>query len=774
MCGYPTFITCRLTRARRRVHLGARARRTHSFGQVAAFSHNDTPEIYPACVLIAARVVLWMGQALSSEAESEGAIIRDLAAAKLQAAQRGRAVRQQVKWHSNKTPGATLHNTKQPARLHWAKRLLRISARRDPSRLTRKKTKSLLPLAGDAHAVAHDGSGASQHRGMRAPPQPPRLVEELLADIAAASSAQDHWKACVALGEAVIEHAFYARVAECEAVLELAMQESLVPEASEDSDGVPFCDPRGLFATLHAVISFINALVNFTDGAIDDALPKVERANAVLAEQPDWLLGKCARLYCRALLGVLKIFRHEYANGAWQLIKAGWIMRGLDVDAMLVSDGVEKDELRQIALLVLGCLHIFGPMAKSFLPSWLTGRLDHTSAQMGVRRLQTCYHEGGIFAPVALILLHMQLFLVKRVLTFEPLSEEDVRRGKDMVDSFESRYPGSFIGHFLRHPILNHQQRASESTALVARYRATPEAQTIAPAIMMSLAVFNTRSQFIAMEWHDAGARMRECIELFTTNGRRAVIPTLAAFAALNFYASAAAAHPASYGGEASGHRGSALDAAEEMMRLLETHQKANPGKNWNPGDNAAFTRGEMLRASSHPDADALLELISANLGAVSGSQFRDNDADELQQILAWHLEANSPCAQDAEWRLFAMICAADLTMQRAITGSYSAQRRDTLLADALRQCEACQRLAPTAGGGGRGLPAQIEFISAKVLLMQGALPEALEATQRAMRLIKRQKPRLGAFVALRLQLPLLKAKIQKEQMRDKEETLLN
>jgi hypothetical protein len=42
------------------------------------------------------------------------------------------------------------------------------------------------------------------------------------------------------------------------------------------------------------------------------------------------------------------------------------------------------------------------------------------------------------------------------------------------------------------------------------------------------------------------------------------------------------------------------------------------------------------------------------------------------------------------------------------------------------------------------------------------------------MRLIKRQKPRLGAFVALRLQLPLLKAKIQKEQMRDKEETLLN
>ena len=50
------------------------------------------------------------------------------------------------------------------------------------------------------------------------------------------------------------------------------------------------------------------------------------------------------------------------------------------------------------------------------------------------------------------------------------------------------------------------------------------------------------------------------------------------------------------------------------------------------------------------------------------------------------------------------------------------------------------------------------------MLLMQGALPEALEATQRATRLYKREKPRLGPFVALKLQLPLLKAKIQMEQ----------
>ena len=63
------------------------------------------------------------------------------------------------------------------------------------------------------------------------------------------------------------------------------------------------------------------------------------------------------------------------------------------------------------------------------------------------------------------------------------------------------------------------------------------------------------------------------------------------------------------------------------------------------------------------------------------------------------------------------------------------------------------------------GLLAQTVFVRAKTLLMQGALPEALDATQRAIRLHKREKPRLvGPFVALKLQLPLLKAKIQKEE----------
>ena len=109
------------------------------------------------------------------------------------------------------------------------------------------------------------------------------------------------------------------RTAEMEAIMELGMADSIMPEAAEDRDGVRYCDPRGCFATIYALAFFVNALVNFTDNAIAEALPKVERANALLSEQPGWVLGQCARLVCRALLGVLKIFRHEYATGAWQL-----------------------------------------------------------------------------------------------------------------------------------------------------------------------------------------------------------------------------------------------------------------------------------------------------------------------------------------------------------------------------------------------------------------------------------------------------------------------
>ena len=73
--------------------------------------------------------------------------------------------------------------------------------------------------------------------------------------------------------------------------------------------------------------------------------------------------------------------------------------------------------------------------------------------------------------------------------------------------------------------------------------------------------------------------------------------------------------------------------------------------------------------------------------------------------------------------------------------------------------------MAPSVGGSRRGLLAQAVFVRAKTLLTQGALTEALEVTQRAIRLHRKEKPRLvGPFVALKLQLPLLKARIQKEQ----------
>ena len=272
----------------------------------------------------------------------------------------------------------------------------------------------------------------------------------------------------------------------------------------------------------------------------------------------------------------------------------------------------------------------------------------------------------------------------------------------------------------------------------------------------------------MALQWDDAGARLRENIRIVQANGRRANVPSLACTAALFFYASAAADHPPTHGGgeEAAGseRRGRALSAAEEMVALLEAHGRAHPGKKWNPGDKAAFKECEALRASAHPDAHAVVTLLADYLGTVPGSQFREAQMETLQGIISWYLEAGSPCAHDDEWRLLALVCTADLTMQRALAPTCSAQRREQLLAEALRQCEVCAQAAPNHVGARRGLFAQTAFVRAKVLLMQGALPEALEATQRATRLYKREKPRLGPFVALKLQLPLLKAKIQMEQ----------
>ena len=186
---------------------------------------------------------------------------------------------------------------------------------------------------------------------------------------------------------------------------------------------------------------------------------------------PEWLLFDSAEQY----------------DGLERLIV---IAVGLDA---LVADGVDAQELRGVALLALGCLHIFGPMAKSFIPSWATGRLDRASVSTGIERLRTLYDEDGLYAPLALAVMVIEKFLLKRVLSFAPLTQEDVSGIESKVDEFDARCPGSFMGIMLRIPILNHYQQTFEATALVACYRTSPEAQNVAPAILLSLTTYNTR-----------------------------------------------------------------------------------------------------------------------------------------------------------------------------------------------------------------------------------------------------------------------------------------
>ena len=74
--------------------------------------------------------------------------------------------------------------------------------------------------------------------------------ETLLAEIAACTSARTHWKACIRLAEAALEHGWYARTAEMEAIMELGMHQTVVHADKVDSEGVEYSDPRGCFAAL--------------------------------------------------------------------------------------------------------------------------------------------------------------------------------------------------------------------------------------------------------------------------------------------------------------------------------------------------------------------------------------------------------------------------------------------------------------------------------------------------------------------------------------------
>ena len=172
---------------------------------------------------------------------------------------------------------------------------------------------------------------------------------------AGVSAARARWDADMALIDCGITHFLCNRWRVAE---ELCLHGANAAPVAMGPDGDPPRDLRGAFALLHANIALVRGVAEMTDGQLEEAVPRLQRADALLAATESWVGQRMVRGLCTLTLGLCMVAQSKYVQGAWKLLGAFRTITRLSEREMLEYKGKEAAAIRSTAMYTLGALYV--------------------------------------------------------------------------------------------------------------------------------------------------------------------------------------------------------------------------------------------------------------------------------------------------------------------------------------------------------------------------------------------------------------------------------
>ena len=172
---------------------------------------------------------------------------------------------------------------------------------------------------------------------------------------AGVSAARARWDADMALIDCGITHFICHRWRMAE---ELCLHGANAAPVAMGPDGDPPRDLRGAFALLHANIALVRGVAEMTDGQLEEAVPRLQRADALLAATESWVGQRMVRGLCTLTLGLCMVAQSKYVQGAWKLLGAFRTITRLSEREMLEYKGKEAAAIRSTAMYTLGALYV--------------------------------------------------------------------------------------------------------------------------------------------------------------------------------------------------------------------------------------------------------------------------------------------------------------------------------------------------------------------------------------------------------------------------------
>ena len=264
----------------------------------------------------------------------------------------------------------------------------------------------------------------------------PQCAEAALCGVGTSlySSARQRWVSDINIMKRMNLHLYANEIEEAERICRVAMHQPPPPSDSgtvPTSDGAADCwrDSRGIFAMLCALFHAMVGMAQMERDNLSRSLPALFQAHTLLSEvDPPWVASQLARGVCEATIGALQCAQYHFVAGGWHLLRAYSALRHVRITELLNFPGMERAEVRSLALFFLGTkglvLELLPPAAARWLPGIGGAVARAGGAAEALSKLRTCAAEDSLFSLSAMDVLlgyHVGLKPLLAPLSAEPL-----------------------------------------------------------------------------------------------------------------------------------------------------------------------------------------------------------------------------------------------------------------------------------------------------------------------------------------------------------------
>jgi len=291
-------------------------------------------------------------------------------------------------------------------------------------------------------------------------------------------------------------------------------------------------DLRGAFALMHAFTAVLKGVASLADDQLAECLERLWNADALAAEEKEWLGRSLVRGLCTLMGGIIQCLQHNFIKGVFNVLRS-WLWIKVLQSEGLDYKGKERQVIRSCALLTLGIFNLLLSMLPTSMlrtASVLSGFEGDRDA--GLSMLIDCWREEGMFSPWGALVWAVYTVDTKSFLD-ETLSPSDEAMCIEIFTWARERFPNSVFFSGIEADFEACRKNVQLAKKIVEE--AAPYASDL-KALQWALSYKKAVYELTDLQFENAAGFFEDSLRVYVRVGRRSLVPFMAMYSALCYH----------------------------------------------------------------------------------------------------------------------------------------------------------------------------------------------------------------------------------------------